>query len=273
MARQQLWQQLRDTFAQIPNLVLWTSIGDQMKKLLSTMETLSKMDMEKVLYADFSDSTVKNDLQIETGKLYAKHIKLRVMRHVVDKQSEEQTSEYVVYYESFLNDLRTKFTMYNNQAVDDDFLADYLAQYSELYYGKGEVQYLLKTIDENEQEIQRRKKLNDEYRLANSELSNIYGEMEKLYIRAYEDIYNLTHVREKIQHSEELTRYLLQCKKDQQLTGVGAELTTSRLNGSANSSMSSNNDSVLGSTRSDDLNGTSMFSRFVSLILDKKAFL
>lgn len=262
-SRQQLWQKLRDTFAQIPNLVLWTSIGEQMKQHLSAMETLTNMDMDKILYADCGDLNGKNNLQIDTGKLYAKHIKLCIMRHGVDKQSESLISEYVVFYESFLNDLRAKFTMYNNQSVDDEFLAEYLAQYSALHYGKGEVQYLLKVIDENEQEIQRRRKANDEYRFTNMELTNLYGEMEKLYIRTYEDIFNLTHVREKIQHSEELTRYLLQCKKDQQMTAAGAELTISRLNSTANSSLGSNNDSVLCSTRSDDFNSTNLFSRFL----------
>lgn len=261
-ARQQLWQKLRDTFAHIPNVVLWTSIGEQMKQNMLAMETLSKMDVEKILYADCGDPSAKNSLQIEIGKLYAKHIKLCIMRHGVNKQSEAVTSEYVVFYESFLNDLRAKFQMYNNQTVDDDFLADYLAQYSALHYGKGEVQYLLKLIDENESEIQRRKRANDEYRNANTELSNLYGEMEKLYIRSHEDIYSLTHVREKIQHSEELTRYLLQCKKDQQMPAPGAEL--SRMNASVNSSLSSNNDSVL--YRSDDLNSTT-FSRFVLFFL------
>lgn len=260
MARQQLWQKLRETFAQIPNLILWTSIGEQMKQKVSTMESLSLMDMEKVLYVDagYGDPTRKNNLQIEIGKLYAKHIKVSIMRHGINKQSEDLVNDYVVFYESFLNDLRAKFTMYNNQSIDDDFLAEYLATYSTLHYSKGEVEFLLKMIDQNELEIQRRKKLNEDYGIANMELSNIYSEMENLYIRTHEDIYNLSHVREKIQHSEELMRYLLQCKKDQQMIALSGE---ARLNNSVNSSLSSNNDSVLYTTRTDVLNTTGSIGR------------
>ncbi|XP_055303425.1 augmin complex subunit dgt5 isoform X2 [Sitodiplosis mosellana] len=190
VARQQLWQKLRETFAQIPNLVLWTTISEQMKQPVSMMESLSLMDMEKVLYVDagHGDATRKNNLQIEIG----------------------------------------------------------------------EIEFLLKRVDENELEIQRCKKSNDDYRIANMELSNIYSEMETIYIRAHEDIYNLSHVREKIQHSEELMRYLLQCKKDQQPTAPNGE---ARMNNSGNSSFGSNNDSVLYTTRTDNLNSTGPFGR------------
>lgn len=221
------------------------------------MQSLSLMDMEKVLYVDAGcgDPTQKNNLQIEIGKLYAKHVKLCIMRYGINKQSEELVNEYVVFYESFLNDLRTKFTMYNNESIDDEFLATYLATYSRLHYDKGEIEFLLKIIDKNDQEIQRRKKSNEDYRMANTELSNIYTEMENIYIRTNEDIYNLSHVREKIQHSEEFMRYLLQCKKDQPVTNAEA-----RMNNSGNSSLSSNNDSVLYTTR-DSLNGTALSGR------------
>lgn len=230
-----------------------------MKLKVSTMETLSLMDMEKMLYTDdgHSDPTQKNNLQIETGKLYTKHVKLCIMRHGINKKSEDLVNEYVVFYESFLNDLRSKFTMYNNQSIDDTFLGDYLTIYSTLHYGKGEVEYLFRMIEQNEREIQRRKRSNDDYRIANMELSKIYSEMENLYVRAHEDIYNLSNVREKIQHSEELTRYLLHCKKDQPLTAMGVD---ARLNNSGNSSLSSN-DSLLYSTRSDSLNSTAIFGR------------
>lgn len=235
-----------------------------MKQNLSAMETLSLMDMEKVLYVDagYTNPDQKNNLQIEIGKLYAKHIKLCIMRHGINKKSEDLINDYVVYYESFLEDLRAKFTMYNNQSIDDDFLGDYLSQYSTLHYIKGEIEFLLKMIDENELEIQRRKKSNDDYTNANMELSSIYAEMETIYIRTHEDIHNLTHVREKIQHSEDLMRYLLQCKKDQQMTTLGPD---ARMNSSNNSSFGSNNDSLLHSTRSDSLNSTGLFGRYIFL--------
>lgn len=243
--RQQLWKKLRAIFAQIPNLYLWSSVGEQMKQKISAMESLSMMDMEKVLY---DDPTRKNNLQMEIGKLYAKHIKLCIMRRGMNKRNDELVKEYVVCYESFLNDLRTKFTMYNNQTIDDEFLGDYLAIFSTLHFGKGEIEFLLKMVDENELEIQRRKKSNDDYRQANIELSSMYGKMEKIYIRAQEDIFNLSHVHEKIQHSEELMLYFLQCsKKDQPAIVSNGE---ARMNNSVNSSFGST-DSVLNTKRTD----------------------
>lgn len=253
MSRQQLWQNMRSAFAQIPNFVLWTTICDQIKHKLTSMEALAKMDMEKILYVDFetSDPSRKDNLRIETGKLYAKHIKLCIMRHGAEKKSEGLMNDYVVSYEAFLHDMRTKFTMYNNQNFDDDFLGDYLGLYSTFHYGKGEVEYLLKVVNENEQKIQRTKKSNEEYLVANTELEKTYAEMENLYIRAHEDLYNLSHVREKIQHSVELIQYLLQCKKDHGST-VNLEVP-GHMNNSINSSYSSSNDSLLTSSRSDNL--------------------
>lgn len=263
VAHQQLWKKLRETFAQIPNLVLWSNISDQMKQKLSTMETLSLMDIEKVLYvdADYDDPNQKNNLQIDIGKLHAKHIKLCIQRHGINKQIED-SNEYVIFYESFLKDIRSKFMMYNNQRIDDNFLGDYLGIYSSLYYGKGEIEFLVKAIGENELKIQRQKKYNEEYRIANMELTNIYDDMENLYVRTHEDIHNLMHVRDKIQHNEELMRYLLQCKKDQQQPALGGD---GRLNSSANSSFGSNNDSVLCSTRSDSFNSTPLLGRYIKI--------
>lgn len=261
VARQQLWQKLRESFAQIPNLVLWTKICEQLKQKQQTIEALTKMDLQKILYfdADSEDMSQINGLQIHIGKLHAKHIKLCVMRHAVKMKSENLTKEYVVHYESFLHDMRTKFAMCNNQTIDDDFLGDYVGTYSALHYGKGEIEYLVKTIAENEQEILRRKKSNDEYRVVNAELSKIYEDIEDLYIRIHEDLYNLTHVREKIQHSEELIRYLLQCKKETTQMIV-ADVTSARLNNSANSSIGSN-DSMY-SSRSDSFSSNGQLGRY-----------
>lgn len=261
VARQQLWQKLRESFAQIPNLVLWTKICEQIKQKQQTIEAFTKMDLQKILYfdADSEDLSQINGLQIHIGKLHAKHIKLCVMRHAVNKKSENLTKEYVVHYESFLHDMRTKFAMCNNQNIDDDFLGDYVGAYSALHYGKGEIEYLLKTVAENEEEIKRRKKSNDEYRVANAELSKIYEDIENLYIRTHEDLYNLTHVREKIQHSEELIRYLLQCKKETTQILV-ADATSARLNNSANSSIGSNDS--LYSSHSDSFSSAGHLGRY-----------
>lgn len=223
------------------------------------METLSSMDIEKVLYVDagYDDSSRKNNLHIEIGKLHAKHIKLCIQRHGINKQIAD-SNDYVVFYESFLKDVRSKFMMYNNHIIDDDFLGDYLGIYSSLHYGKGEIEFLVKTIGENEAKIERQKKCNEEYRIANMELTNIYNDMENLYVRTHEDIHNLVHVRDKIQHNEELMRYLLQCKKDQQQPALGGD---GRLNSTANSSFGSNSDSVLSSTRADNFNTTALLGR------------
>lgn len=215
-----------------------------MKQKLSAMESLSMMDMEKVLYVDAgnNDPNQKNNLQIDIGKLYAKHMKICIKRHKIGQQLAD-FNDYVVYYEAFLKDMRLKFVMFNNQTIDDDFLADYLNIFSKWHYGKGEIEYLLKIIDENELNIQRRKKYNEEYLVENMELKNIYAEVENLYVRTRKDIFNLSHVRERIQHSEELMRYFLQCKRDQPQTVLGGD---ARLNSSVNSSSGSDD-----STRSE----------------------
>lgn len=262
VARQQLWQKLRESFAQIPNLVLWTKICEQLKQKQQIIEAFTKMDLQKILYfdADSEDTSQINGLQIHTGKSHAKHIKLCIMQHAVNQKSENLTKEYVIHYESFLHDMRSKFAMCNNQNIDDEFLGDYVGAYSALHYGKGEIEYLVKMIAENEQEIQRRKKSNDAYRVASAELSNIYEDIENLHIRTHEDLYNLTHVREKIQHSEELIRYLLQCKKETTQILV-ADATSARLNKSANSSNGSNDS--LYSSRSDSFSTTGHSGRYV----------
>lgn len=243
--RSQLWENLNQIFSHIPNVVLWTCLSKQMGQKVSLVETLSKTDLTK---------STQNQLNLETGKLYAKHMRLYIQKHGIIKQSDRDTDEYVVYYNSFLSNIRAKFSMYNSFEIDDDLLADFLTSFSALHYIKGEMEFMKKIIADNDSEIQRRRKVNEDYRSANDLLRQIYGDIESSYIRVRDDLTALVHVKDKIIHSKNCMQYLLQCTTDQQHSVLGS--TMIRTNRSGNNSLNSSGEGIFHTTMSDSMDNT-----------------
>lgn len=196
----------------LPNFILWGQLNKQMEKNSLALKMLAKLDLTKVLK---SDSTNDSMHMSEIAKLQAEHIKLVINANAIDGHDERLSNEFVVCYEQFLSHLRTKFAMYNDRDVSEETLADYISQWTTLRFGQGEIEYLRKTIDENEVEIQGIRQSIDGNKASHTTLMDMYDEIQEKYCSTQDDLISLSQVKEKILHSKNLLRYLLQCKSDQ----------------------------------------------------------
>lgn len=212
-AQDELWHKLRKVLANLPNFVLWDQLNKRMENKTLALDVLAKIDLTKMLKGDESNDSM---LATEIAKLQAEHIKLVIDGNAIDDHDDRLSHEYVIFYEQFLSHLRTKFAMYNNTDIDEDSLADYISQWTALRFGQGEVDYLRKAVNENEAEIRRIRKLNDEYKATHTTLFDMYYEIQETYYNTRDELTNLSLVKEKILHSKNVIRYLLQCKSDQQ---------------------------------------------------------
>lgn len=212
-AHDELWNKLRKMLTDLPNFVLWDQLNKQMEKNLLAINMLAKIDLSKVLKSDTANDSLA--LSSEIAKLQADHIKLVFNGNVIDSHDERLSNEFVVCYEQFLSHLRTKFAMYNDIDISEETLADYIGQWTALRFGQGEIEYLRKTIDENEVEIRRIRKSIDKNKASHTTLIDMYNEIQEKYCSAQDDLISLSQVKEKILHSKNLLRYLLQCKSDQ----------------------------------------------------------
>lgn len=244
-ARSKIWDKLHSIFAKIPNVVLWNSLSKQMEQRVLLVDGLAKNDLAKFLSGTSSEGP-----KLDVTKLYAKHMRLFIQKHKIKKESESSVNEYILYYNSFLTNMRAKFCMYNNVEIDDELLGEFMASFSAMSYIKGEMEYLKKVIADNEIEIQHRRKLHDDDRIATEALRQTYKDIEEAYFQVRDDMTALVHVKGKIMQTKNSMQYLLQCKTDQHFSVLGN--STMRANKSGNStSLNASNESVFSSTMSD----------------------
>lgn len=252
-AHDKLWERLRQTFANIPNYILWNNLFKQKDMQLMTIDVMSKLNVNKMLEVSNGTGINASGFKTAVGKLYAKHIGLEVEKRLLGREKQRLLDDYVLYYESFVINLRAKYAMFNHVDIDDDFLDNYMQQYSTSCYSQGQIEFLQKSIETLESEMQQRNQMQQDHQLITNSLRCIYEEIESLYCQMQDDMNALNTVRGKLEHNEGLLRYLVQSKNEQQaLCGGGVRLNAS----SSTSSFNSSNESVMCSTKLDCFEST-----------------
>lgn len=217
-----------------------------MEQKVILVDGLAKNDLSKFLSGASTERP-----KLEVTRLYAKHMRLFIQKHKIKKENESLLNEYVLYYNSFLSNMRAKFCMYNNVEIDDELLGEFMAGFSALSYIKGEMEYLKQVIADNEIEIQHRRKSHEDERVATEALRLTYKDIEESYFKVRDDMTALVHIKGKIMQSKNSMQYLLQCKNDQQFSVLSCN-STMRVNKSGNSSnLNASCESVFSSTMSD----------------------
>lgn len=255
-AYEKLWERLQDIFANIPNYILWNNLLKQKETQLMTIDVMSKQNVSKMLEVDNGTGINAAGFKTAISKLYAEHIRLELNKRALQSEKESLTSDYVSSYESFVEDLRAKYAMFNNNDIDDDLLHDYMQQSSMSCYMQAQIEYLQKSIEKLDEEISRQNEIQQDHQLMNNSLRCTYEEFETLYCKMLEDMNALNSVRAKLELNESQLRYLVQSKNEQLTLGIGGG--GGRLNSSSatSSSFNSSNDSVLSSTKLDCFDNT-----------------
>lgn len=254
-AHDKLWDRLREIFKNIPNFFLWNHLFKQKDAQLMTIDAMSKMNVNKMLETTAVATGINaSSFKLAIGKLYAKHIGLDIERRSFSREKDRLLNDYVVYYESFVDDLRTKYVQVNDDDIEDDFLHEYMLQYSTSCYAQAQIEFLQKSIGTLDAEIQQRNEKQQEHQLITNSLRCIYDEIESLYCQMHDDMNALTSVRGKLEHNGDLLRYLAQGKNEQPTLygGGGRQNTTVSINSSFNTST----ESVLCSTKLDCFDNT-----------------
>lgn len=220
---------------------------------LMTIDVMSKLNVNKMLEVSNGTGINASGFKTAVSKLYAKHIGLEVEKRLLGREKQRLLDDYVLYYESFVINLRAKYAMFNHVDIDDDFLDNYMQQYSTSCYSQGQIEFLQKSIETLESEMLQRNQMQQDHQLITNSLRCIYEEIESLYCQMQDDMNALNTVRGKLEHNEGLLRYLVQSKNEQQtLCGGGARLNAS----SSTSSFNSSNESVMCSTKLDCFEST-----------------
>lgn len=221
-----------------------------------TIDVMSKQNVSKMLEVDNGTGINAAGFKTAISKLYAEHIRLELNKRALQSEKESLTSDYVSSYESFVEDLRAKYAMFNNNDIDDDLLHDYMQQSSMSCYMQAQIEYLQKSIEKLDEEISRQNEIQQDHQLMNNSLRCTYEEFETLYCKMLEDMNALNSVRAKLELNESQLRYLVQSKNEQLTLGSGGG--GGRLNSSSatSSSFNSSNDSVLSSTKLDCFDNT-----------------
>lgn len=215
-----------------------------------TIDAMSKMNVNKMLEVSNGAGINAPGFKVAISKLYAKHIGLEVEKRTLSREKQRLLDDYVVSYESFVINLRAKYAMFNNVDIDDDFLDDYMQQFSTSCYSQAQIDFLQKSIEGLEAELLQRNQMQQDHQLMTNSLRCIYEEIESLYCQMQDDMNALNSIRGKLEHNDGLLRYLVQSKNEQQTLGAGGG-ARNNTNNSTSSSFNSSNDSVLCSTKLD----------------------
>lgn len=216
-----------------------------MDQKVALVDGLAKNDLSKFLSGGSNEKP-----KLEVTRLYAKHMRFFIQKYKIKKESETSLNEYILYYNSFLTNMRAKFCMYNNVEIDDELLGEFMAGFSALSYIKGEMEYLKKVIADNEAEIQHRRKMHEDDRIATEALRQTYKDIEESYFQVRDDMTALVHIKGKIMQCKNSMQYLLQCKSDQQFSILNNSTMRANRSGSS-SNLNASCESVFSSTMSD----------------------
>lgn len=222
-----------------------------------TIDAMSKLNVNKMLETANGTGINAPGFKVAISKLYAKHIGLELEKRSLSREKQRLLDDYVLYYESFVTDLRAKYAIFNSVDIDDDFLDDYMQQYSTACYAQAQIEFLQKSIESLEAEMMRSNQIQQDHQMMTNSLRCIYEEIEMLYCQMKDDMKALNSVRGKLEHNESLLRYLMQSKNEQQQTMYGGSVRHNA-NNSTNNSFNSSHESVLCSTKLDSFDGTMM---------------
>lgn len=237
--------------------MLWNALCKLKDQQTAQIGVMSKMNVAKQLQIDSNAGTdTVSGIKVAMGKMYAQHVSLMTDMHLVKIEKEQLMTDYVAFYNSFIDNLRAKYAMYNNTDIDEDFLAEYVSQWSTSFFNQAQIEYLERSIERNEITIkQNAQQLNDHHLLTNS-LRFIYSDIETLYCRMRGEMNALASVKDKIEHNQNFLKYFIQTKNEQQ---AGKLIGSGLIHNNSSSSFDSSNDNVLSSTQLDnDMDSTVM---------------
>ncbi|XP_064548033.1 augmin complex subunit dgt5 [Drosophila montana] len=218
-AKLRLWSQMRDIFANTPNVLLFNAIMRLKEEQLQHVMQLNKSNY--TLDATGSVALSKPPLDNFHVKLLKTKAELLglVAKHLCAQNEVAQLEErFAAAYGTFVDELQRKVNNFNgitSSSGDDDdetseeIISDFILQYNMRNFNRARNDYLTEQIEQLRQELEAGAKQLESHELLLGSIKQMYGEINTSINRIQHDMLQLSQIKEKILYSKNMLKNML----------------------------------------------------------------
>ncbi|KAH8407460.1 hypothetical protein KR222_001470, partial [Zaprionus bogoriensis] len=261
-AKPRLWAQMREIFANTPNVLLFNAIMRSKDEQLQHIMELNKKTRSTDANVARSRPPLDN-FEVKLLKTKADLLGL-VTKYVSAKNEVAQLEErFALVYSTFMDELQHKVNNFNGiNSVEDneaaeEIIGDFIIQLNLRNFNQARNDYLSEQIEQLRVEREANAKYLENHEMLLGSIKQIYGEVNTSVNRIQTDMLQLSQIKEKILYSKNMLSNLLD---DMNQTNK-SQLVSTKLKGNMSmmgmESFCLANDSVFSSTKVDiDANAT-----------------
>ncbi|XP_016947268.1 augmin complex subunit dgt5 [Drosophila biarmipes] len=208
-AKQRLWDEMRSTFADIPNSML-----------LNVIMKIKEEQLQHIMHLNESRenrTTAKpplNNYEVKLLKTKADMLGLAAKYFAAQKELEQKEERFCQDYSVFVDKLQTKVYSFNGISLGDEenadeLISDYLVQYNMRNFNRAQNEFLREQIELLRLELDAGARQLENHDLKLGSVKQVYGDINASINRIQQDMVQLSQIKEKILFSRNMMKNLL----------------------------------------------------------------
>ncbi|KAH8271599.1 hypothetical protein KR018_010789, partial [Drosophila ironensis] len=254
-AKERLWDQMRATFADTPNALLFNVImkikQEQLQNIIKLKETSG---------GSASAKPPLNNFEMKLLKTKADFLGLAAKSFGAQKELEQKEARFCQEYSLFVDELQKKVHSFNGIAeadteAADELICDYIVQYNMRNFNSAQNDFLREQIEQLRSEVEAGGRQLENHDLMLGSVKQVYSDINASINRIQQDMLQLSQIKEKILFSRNMMRNMLDSMQAAtQNQNAKSQLMSTKLKVSNVSMLGAEsfclaNDSVFSSTR------------------------
>ncbi|XP_043644016.1 augmin complex subunit dgt5 [Drosophila teissieri] len=208
-AKQRLWDEMRSTFADIPNALLLNVVmkikEEQLQHIMKLNESKGKCTNAK---------PPLNNYEVKLLKTKADMLGLAAKYFGAQKELEQKEERFCQDYSVFVDKLQSKVYGFNGISLADEenadeLISDYLVQYNMRNFNRAQNEFLREQIEQLRVELEAGAKQLENHDLKLGSVKQVYGAINISINRIQQDMVQLSQIKEKILFSRNMMKNLL----------------------------------------------------------------
>ncbi|KAM8711376.1 hypothetical protein ACLKA7_000504 [Drosophila subpalustris] len=249
-----LWSQLRQIFANTPNVLLFNAIMKIKDEQLQHMMTMNKTTSK----AEGAGNVALTNFDVKLLKTKADLMGLVANYMCAQDEVRQLEERYVRIYGTFVDELQKKVNNFNgihsaeDEENSEEIISDFILQYNMRNFYRARNDFLTEQIEKLRLELDTGAKQLENHEMLLVSIKQMYNEMNTSINRIQQDVVQLSQIKDKILYSKNVLKNLL----DDMQQANKTHLLTTKLKGNMSlmgmESFCLANDSVLSSTKLDN---------------------
>lgn len=213
-AKYHLWSKMRQTFANIPNVLLFNAIMRIKEEQLQQVMQLNKSSQNIETISSLSKPML-NSFDIKLLKTKAELMGL-VAKYLTALNEVAQLEErFAAAYSTFMDELQRKVNNFNGISSDEqdesseEIISEFILQYNLRNFNHARNEYLSEQIEQLRAELESGVRQLESHELLLCSIKQIYGEISTSINGIRHDMMQLSQIKEKILYSKNILKNML----------------------------------------------------------------